>query len=69
MQTTLRIAGCIVRSEPAVDPPDVRGNRKGSSMRKAHNAPKPRYVGVASWYGADRQGKRWLTARNSTAEH
>jgi peptidoglycan lytic transglycosylase len=36
------------------------------SIAKLHKrlaAPKPRYIGVASWYGADRQGRKMANGR------
>jgi rare lipoprotein A len=34
-----------------------------ANVVKALHAPKPRYVGVASWYGADRQGRKMANGR------
>jgi len=34
-----------------------------ANIVKAHQAPKPHYVGVASWYGADRQGRKMANGR------
>jgi rare lipoprotein A len=34
-----------------------------ANVSKAHPAPRPRYTGVASWYGADRQGRKMANGR------
>lgn len=57
MQTTLRIAGSLFVVGLLWTPPMSAAIAKAQAG-KAHNAPKPRYVGVASWYGANRQGKK-----------
>ncbi len=37
---------------------------KANIVVKASHAPKPHYVGVASWYGADRQGRKMANGKN-----
>jgi rare lipoprotein A len=65
MQTKLRILGIfnlvIVVSLLWTSPTSAAIAK--ANIVKAPHAPKPRYVGVASWYGADRQGRKMANGR------
>ena len=59
MQTKLRILGWMfVVSLLWTSPMSAAIEKANTSKTKGIQAPKPRYVGVASWYGADRQGHK-----------
>ena len=64
MQTKLRILGWMfVVSLLWTSPMSAAIEKANVSKTKAVQAPKPRYVGVASWYGADRQGHKMANGR------
>src|SRR5215475_14302242 len=64
MQTKLRILGWLfVVSLLWTSPMSAAIAKANTSKPKALQAPKPRYVGVASWYGADRQGKKMANGK------
>jgi len=64
MQTKLRILGWMfVVSLLWTSPMSAAIEKANVSRSKALQAPKPRYVGVASWYGADRQGHKMANGK------
>ena len=65
MQTKLRILGWMfVVSLLWTSPMSAAIAKANTNKPKALQAPKPRYVGVASWYGLDRQGKKMANGKN-----
>jgi rare lipoprotein A len=62
MQTKLRIVSLLFVVSLLWTSPMSAANAK-SQISKAHTAPNPRYTGVASWYGADRQGRKMADGR------
>ena len=64
MQTKLRIlGGMFVVSLLWTAPLSAALAKANTNKPKALQAPKPRYVGVASWYGADRQGHKMANGK------
>lgn len=64
MQTKLRILGWMfVVSLLWTSPMSAAIAKANTNTIKALRAPKPLYVGVASWYGADRQGKKMANGK------
>lgn len=64
MQTKLRILGWMfVVSLLWTSPMSAAIEKANTSRSKALQAPKARYVGVASWYGADRQGHKMANGK------
>ena len=64
MQTKLRILGWMfVVSLLWTLPMSAALAKANTNKPKALTAPKPRYVGVASWYGLDRQGKKMANGK------
>lgn len=64
MQTKLRILGWMfVVSLLWTSPMSAAIAKANTNKSKALSAPKPRYVGVASWYGANRQGRKMANGK------
>lgn len=64
MQTKLRILGWMfVVSLLWTSPTSAAIEKANTNKPKALQAPKPRYVGVASWYGMDRQGHKMANGK------
>lgn len=66
MQTKLRILvfGWMFVVSLLWTSPLSAANAKANAIKpKALTAPKPHYVGVASWYGLDRQGKKMANGK------
>ncbi len=64
MQTKLRILGWFfVVSLLWTAPLSAAIEKANTNKPKTLQAPKPRYVGVASWYGLDRQGKKMANGK------
>jgi rare lipoprotein A len=64
MQTKLRILGWMfVASLLWTSPMSAAIAKANANKNKALQAPKPHYVGVASWYGADRQGQKMANGK------
>jgi rare lipoprotein A len=64
MQTKLRILGWMfVVSLLWTSPMSAAIAKANTNKNRALQAPKPRYVGVASWYGADRQGQKMANGK------
>ncbi len=62
MQTKLRILSLLFVVSLLWTSPMSAAIAKANVVKAPH-ALKPRYVGVASWYGADRQGKKMANGR------
>jgi len=64
MQTKLRILGWMfVVSLLWTSPMSAAIAKANTNKPKALQTPKPRYTGVASWYGLDRQGKKMANGK------
>ena len=64
MQTKLRILGLMfVVSLLWTSPMSAAIAKANPNKNRVLQAPKPRYIGVASWYGADRQGKKMANGK------
>jgi rare lipoprotein A len=62
MQTKLRILSLLFVASLLWTSPMSAAITKAKIV-KAHPALRPHYVGVASWYGADRQGRKMANGR------
>lgn len=62
MQTKLRILSLLFVVSLLWTSPTSAANAEAKIVKAPH-APKPHYVGVASWYGADRQGRKMANGR------
>jgi rare lipoprotein A len=62
MQTKLRILSLLFVVSLLWTSPTSAANPEAKIVKAPH-APKPHYVGVASWYGADRQGRKMANGR------
>jgi len=62
MQTKLRILSLLFVVSLLWTSPTSAANAEGKIVRAPH-APKPRYVGIASWYGANRQGRKMANGK------
>jgi rare lipoprotein A len=66
MQTKLRIlvfSSMFVVSLLWTSPLSAANDKANAIKPKALTAPRPHYVGVASWYGMDRQGKKMANGK------
>jgi rare lipoprotein A len=62
MQTKLRIIPFLIVVSLLWTSPTSAANTEVKIVKAPH-APKPHYVGVASWYGADRQGRKMANGK------